>query len=58
MKMERLERGLGVGTWPLRNEVGIIEEAKREEERRFRRGTHTKFYFCPFCRTPLEGYFG
>jgi hypothetical protein len=54
MGMEQLERGFGA----LRNEVGVIEEAKGKEERRFRRGTHTKFYFCPFCRTPLEGYFG
>jgi hypothetical protein len=58
MNMGRLERELEVGTWPPRNEVGVTEEAKGEEERRFRHGTYTKPYFCPFCRTPLEGHFG
>jgi hypothetical protein len=51
-------REFGVGNWPLRKEAGIIEEVKGEEETRFRRGSHIKFYFYPFCRTPLEGYFG
>jgi hypothetical protein len=50
--------GAWVGTWPLRNEVGVIGEVKRGEGRGFRRSSHANFYFCPFCRTPLEGYFG